>query len=385
MPSTTAAIPTSRTPTTDPTSRRENHGRSRQPRAVARRGDHDPRDAVQRRGAACGARRRHHTDRVPLHPQQLRGAVARRHARDRRSGRERRRRSRWTICARCRPSSARSRSSAPETGASRRGRCRPASRGATTRCRPPRGPACPLRHVLEQAQPDAAAVEVLARGADHGAYHFSAILADTDQQDLTFERALSLDVATDPATDVLIAYEMNGEPLRPDHGASVPADRAALVRRRVREVVDASRRPDRAVHGRVPDRPLHLRVARPAARARRADARARTHHRPGAGGGRSRRAPTRCAERRGPAPGRSRTSTSASRATATGTRPQVEEPKGPYQWQNWSYEWDAEGVGRKTLRARATDAAGNVQPDVPPWNRLGYGNNAVEVMYVDVR
>ena len=38
-----------------------------------------------------------------------------------------------------------------------------------------------------------------------------------------------------------------------------------------------------------------------------------------------------------------------------------------------------------SIRARATDAAGNVQPDVPPWNRLGYGNNAVEVMYVDVR
>jgi hypothetical protein len=29
--------------------------------------------------------------------------------------------------------------------------------------------------------------------------------------------------------------------------------------------------------------------------------------------------------------------------------------------------------------------AGDVQPDVPPWNRLGYGNNAVEVSYVDVR
>ena len=63
----------------------------------------------------------------------------------------------------------------------------------------------------------------------------------------------------------------------------------------------------------------------------------------------------------------------------------LEEPKGPYQWQDWSYEWDADGIGRNTLRARATDAAGNVQPDVPPWNRLGYGNNAVEVIYVDVR
>ena len=31
------------------------------------------------------------------------------------------------------------------------------------------------------------------------------------------------------------------------------------------------------------------------------------------------------------------------------------------------------------------DAAGNVQPDVAPWNRLGYGNNAIEITYVDVR
>ena len=59
--------------------------------------------------------------------------------------------------------------------------------------------------------------------------------------------------------------------------------------------------------------------------------------------------------------------------------------EGPYQWQNWSFEWDADERGRKTLRARATDAAGNVQPEVPPWNRLGYGNNAIEVIYVDVR
>jgi hypothetical protein len=63
----------------------------------------------------------------------------------------------------------------------------------------------------------------------------------------------------------------------------------------------------------------------------------------------------------------------------------LESPKGPYQWQDWSFEWQATKVGRHTLRARATDAAGNVQRDVPPWNRLGYGNNAIEVSYVDVR
>jgi hypothetical protein len=60
----------------------------------------------------------------------------------------------------------------------------------------------------------------------------------------------------------------------------------------------------------------------------------------------------------------------------------LESPTSPYQWQDWSFDWQATTVGRHTLRARATGAAGNVQPDVPPWNRLGYGNNASEVRYV---
>jgi len=62
----------------------------------------------------------------------------------------------------------------------------------------------------------------------------------------------------------------------------------------------------------------------------------------------------------------------------------VEPPQGPYHWQDWSFDWAADDVGRHTLRARATDAAGHTQPEVPPWNRLGYGNNAVEVIYIDV-
>jgi len=242
----------------------------------------------------------------------------------------------------------------------------------------------PLRNVLEQVQPDAAAVEVLARGADHGAYHLSAILADTDQQDLTFERALSLDVAMDPVTDVLIAYAMNGEPLRPDHGAPfrliVPHWYAvASVKWLTRlelltEPFSGEFQTGHYIYE-WPDRP-HERVELMRVRARITD----------------------------PAPaavvpegiytvrGKAWSGTGPITNVDIGLTgdgewypADIEEPKGPYQWQNWSYAWHAEGVGRKTLRARATDAAGNVQPDVPPWNRLGYGNNAVEVMYVDVR
>ena len=62
-------------------------------------------------------------------------------------------------------------------------------------------------------------VDVRFEGADHGAYHLKPVLPETSQDDLTFERALPLALAADPASGILIAYEMNGEPLGPDHGA----------------------------------------------------------------------------------------------------------------------------------------------------------------------
>jgi molybdenum-dependent oxidoreductase-like protein len=43
---------------------------------------------------------------------------------------------------------------------------------------------------------------------------------------------------------------------------------------------------------------------------------------------------------------------------------EVESPKGLYQWQGRSFEWQATEPGRYTLRARATDTADNVQSDV---------------------
>jgi DMSO/TMAO reductase YedYZ molybdopterin-dependent catalytic subunit len=242
----------------------------------------------------------------------------------------------------------------------------------------------PLSHVLELAEPDAAGVEVLARGADHGAYHLSAILEATDQQDLTFERALSLEIASDPAAEVLIAYEMNGEPLRPDHGAPfrlvVPhwyavASVKWLTRLDVLTEPFAGEFQSGHYIYEWPDRP-HERVELMRVRARITDP-----------------APAAVVAEgihtvRGKAWSGTGPVTNVD-ISLTGDGDwypaDLEEPKGPYQWQNWSYEWHAEGVGRKTLRARATDAGGNVQPEVPPWNRLGYGNNAIEVMYVDVQ
>ena len=50
-------------------------------------------------------------------------------------------------------------------------------------------------------------------------YHLHPVLAETNKDDLTFVRSLPLALATDPAAEILIAYEMNGEPLGTDHGA----------------------------------------------------------------------------------------------------------------------------------------------------------------------
>jgi DMSO/TMAO reductase YedYZ molybdopterin-dependent catalytic subunit len=61
----------------------------------------------------------------------------------------------------------------------------------------------------------------------------------------------------------------------------------------------------------------------------------------------------------------------------------LETPR-PSAWVRWAFTWEDAAPGRHTLRARATDEAGETQPERAPWNRLGYGNNAVQVRVVDV-
>jgi DMSO/TMAO reductase YedYZ molybdopterin-dependent catalytic subunit len=45
-------------------------------------------------------------------------------------------------------------------------------------------------------------------------------------------------------------------------------------------------------------------------------------------------------------------------------------------WRLWEWEWDAV-PGEHTLMARATDSAGNTQPQTLPPNRKGYANNFI--------
>jgi sulfane dehydrogenase subunit SoxC len=56
----------------------------------------------------------------------------------------------------------------------------------------------------------------------------------------------------------------------------------------------------------------------------------------------------------------------------------------PFAWRSWTFEWLAI-PGTHVVSCRATDADGRTQPDEPEWNVGGYANNAIERTEVDVR
>jgi DMSO/TMAO reductase YedYZ molybdopterin-dependent catalytic subunit len=59
-------------------------------------------------------------------------------------------------------------------------------------------------------------------------------------------------------------------------------------------------------------------------------------------------------------------------------------PPSAYAWRGWRATWHAT-PGAHVLSCRATDATGAVQPLEPPWDKGGFGNNAVHRVDVFVR
>lgn len=62
---------------------------------------------------------------------------------------------------------------------------------------------------------------------------------------------------------------------------------------------------------------------------------------------------------------------------------EVSAPAHPHAWAGWQAEWQAT-PGHHTLRCRATDEAGNVQPLDPVWDLAGFANNACHMVEVFV-
>jgi sulfane dehydrogenase subunit SoxC len=68
---------------------------------------------------------------------------------------------------------------------------------------------------------------------------------------------------------------------------------------------------------------------------------------------------------------------------ATWGEARLDPPLSPAAWRGWTCDWQAI-EGRHELCSRATDATGRTQPLEPDWNLKGYANNAVERIAVVV-
>lgn len=230
----------------------------------------------------------------------------------------------------------------------------------------------PLVAVLERAGLRDGAVEILAEGADRG--------EKEGKGEISFARSLPREKALDP--DTLLAREMNGASILPEHGGPlrlvVPGWYGMASVKWVTRI-EALTAPfrgyfqgDRYVYeyrdGAEPVREMRVRslITAPAAGESVPRGRVRVAGWAWSGTGAIRRVEV---------------------AVGGGDewRPaRIQPADSPYGWARWEYEWEAGEAGRHALRSRAADAAGNVQPDVARWNVHGYGNNAVRPHFVTV-
>jgi DMSO/TMAO reductase YedYZ molybdopterin-dependent catalytic subunit len=235
----------------------------------------------------------------------------------------------------------------------------------------------PLGPILEEAGLSGDAIEVVFRGADRGI-----------QSDDEHDYARSLAVADANRPEVLVAYEMNGRPLEPQHGfparlivpgwygmtsvkwltsieaVTSPFDgfQQARAYRYQRDADD----PGEPV-SRIRVRALMIPPGIPDffSRRRIVDAgRVRLYGRAWSG-----IAPVENVE---------------VGVDGDWIEAVLEPPVGEYAWRGWSCDWQA-AVGEHELSCRATDGAGNSQPLDQPWNYQGMGNNLVQSVPVTVR
>ena len=239
----------------------------------------------------------------------------------------------------------------------------------------------PLKPILEEADLLDDAVEILFTGHDRG------IDQDVEQD---YERSLSLDEAL--RDEVFLAYEMNGQPLPPQHGSPlrlVVPDWYGMASVKWLKSIAAVSEPFEGVQQALlyhykqseedPGTPVtrkapHALMVPPGipeflSRARHLRAgRTLVQGRAWSGFG--------PVERVEFSPDGGRTWDDA----------ELGDQIGRYAWRGWSYEWDAREPGEYELCVRATDAAGNRQPanSDEAWNLGGYGVNLAQRVPVSV-
>ena len=237
----------------------------------------------------------------------------------------------------------------------------------------------PLRGLLSEAGVTDEAVELVFTGLDHG-------LEGGIEQ--AYQRSLSLMDAHRP--EVLLAYEMNGAPLAPQHGFPlrllVPGwygmtsvkwlERITAVDRpfegyqqshsyRLRQEEDEAGEPVSRILPRAlmappgfPEFPTRSRIV-PAG-------------------------PHLLEGRAWSGLGEVESVAVSTDGGKTWSAAEVEDDLGSaWAWRRWTFTWNAT-AGEYELCCRARDAAGNEQPLEPSWNLGGYANNAVQRIPVTV-
>ena len=237
----------------------------------------------------------------------------------------------------------------------------------------------PLRPILEEAELLDDALEVVFTGLDRG------VEKGVEQ---SYQRSLGLDVAL--GDDVLLAYEMNGEPLLPQHGFPlrllVPGwygmtnvkwlagiTVVAEPFQGYQQTAAYRYRGDEEDEGtpvtRIQPRALMVPPGIPDFNTR--DRTVSVGPCTLEGRAWSGWAPVARVE----------ISTDSGETWADA---ELEPLDSRWGWRGWSYEWTADEPGAYILCCRAEDDSGNVQPLESNWNVGGYSNNAVQRVYVAV-
>lgn len=236
----------------------------------------------------------------------------------------------------------------------------------------------PLVDVLTEAGLDDGAVEVVFTGADRG---LEGGVEQHYQRSLTVEEAMR--------EEVLLAYELNGHPLPPQHGAPVRLVVPGWYGMASVKWLTTIKAVDRPFNGYQQARAYRFRtdpddegtpVRRMAVRSLMVP--------PGIPDFLSRRRLVRAGpcELEGRAWSGTGPVTRVEVSTDGGTtwhEAELGTPMGRYAWTGWRWTWEAE-LGEHELCCRATDADGQSQPLEHRWNLGGYAVNTVHRVPVTV-